>query len=103
MSSSATIQPVEHQIPAGALRVEFKICENCGRNFYRCLESGGSERSPLCCNCRAQLKTPGNQIWRCCLCGTERAWGTGAPTETASKQLRCVNCGPEFHRFVEVA
>ena len=64
-----------------------KICENCERNFYGWISS--SRRH--CCWCESQLTTSGNQIWRCWLCGTLRAWGTGVPEDKRTKLLRC--CG----------
>lgn len=78
----------------------FKICENCGRNFFRCRESVVEH----CCSCRSQLHTPGNQLWSCIGCGTARAWGEGLPAETNAKDLRCSHCREvTLHEFWKVA
>lgn len=78
----------------------FKICENCGKNFFRCVSSSVEH----CCNCFEQLHRTGKQLWTCLKCGTSRAWGTGAPAETVAKDLGCCRCvRVTVHEFWKVA
>lgn len=103
------LELLDHEVPAHASIVFFKICENCGRNFFRCQDSSLPVRmhragSAYCCDCMTQLRTIENQIWRCARCGTDRSWGMGRPEETEGKQLICARCHDVTeHRFVKVA
>src|SRR5882724_2039401 len=86
----------------------YKICENCGRNFFRCIQSTRQTRhgggANHCCKCREHLQGDNNQLWTCDECGTFRAWGQGAPAETVNKLLRCEHCSEVTpHEFWKVA
>lgn len=94
---------IERRSPpdAGGVPGRYKICENCARNFFRCLES----KRGTCCSCTDALR-PGsmNQLWNCSECGMFRAWGSGAPEETVGKILRCSHCREMTrHSFWKVA
>jgi hypothetical protein len=76
------------QISAPPVVGEYKVCENCSFNFFRCISSS----LHYCCDCFRQLTTVENQIWSCIHCGTERAWGQGRPNDNTAKDLRCKRC-----------
>ena len=79
----------------------YKICQNCGRNFFRCIGSTGDH----CCECEAQIQPASfYQLWCCDECGMFRAWGYGKPQDTAGKRLKCSHCADVTrHEFWKVA
>lgn len=97
----------QRTVEAG-VRGLFKICQNCARNFFRCVQSSSDSdiRSgeTLCCKCKTVSTTSGNQLWTCARCGTFRSYGEGRPGDTAAKFLRCDHCADvREHEFWKVA
>lgn len=86
--SSAAISVHEHVVPPGATILHPRVCQNCGRSAFIHIDS----KHPYCCDCSHVLTQVENQLWECLRCGTVRAWGTGAPYETAEKYLNCAIC-----------
>lgn len=107
MTTACLSHSVTHPEPrplasdAGGVPGRYKLCENCGRNFFRCVQS----QATLCCMCRDISRGgSGHQLWTCEKCGTFRAWGMNAPAETAAKLLRCAHCSSTMlHFFWKVA